>query len=164
MSYTRFNYDVCRTNKLLQESTDEGRWVLNKPGWGNKPYYFEDPHIRLEQWGANLMTTPSNTPIDIDSDLSNRTRREKKYCSQSKYPNTGIVKTQRIKYPVCKAFTQETRASHPSWMYRDLEQTRWEYPLLNPQENVCLPFHNNLSTRILEKDYYVPKIPCIPEN
>ena len=25
---------------------------------------------------------------------------------------------------------------------------------LNPQENTCLPFLNNLSTRILEKDYY----------
>ena len=39
-------------------------------------------------------------------------------------------------------------------MYRDLEQSR-RYPLfLDPQENVCKHFHNNLSTRILERDKY----------
>jgi hypothetical protein len=29
----------------------------------------------------------------------------------------------------------------------------------DPQENVFLPFNNNLSTRILEKDHFVPSIP-----
>ena len=26
MSFTRFNYDPCRTQKLLQESTDVGKY------------------------------------------------------------------------------------------------------------------------------------------
>ena len=30
---------------------------------------------------------------------------------------------------------------------------------LNPQENVCFPFQNNLSTRIVEKDIFVAKAP-----
>ena len=161
MAFTRFNYDNLRTEKLLQESTDPGRYMLNVPGNGNKPCFFEDPHIRLQKWGANVPDVANGIPVDISSDLDGRTRRLTKYCTASQYPNTGVVKTTPIIYPTCKAFTDETRASHPAWMYRDLEQTRWEYPLLNPQENVCYPFHNNVSTRILEKDNYVPKVPCL---
>ena len=44
---------------------------------------------------------------------------------------------------------------------RDLEQNNFDILPLNPQENVCYPFHNNVSTRILEKDNYVPKVPCL---
>lgn len=161
MAFTRFNYDNCRTSKLLQESTGPGRYRLNVPGNGNNPLYYEDPHIRLQKWGANIRTTTNNHPIDIASDLDGRTRRYQKSCSESKYPYSGVVATQAKQYPVMKAYTDETRASHPAWMYRDLPQTRWEYPLLNPQENVCYPFYNNVSTRILEKINFVPKIPCI---
>ncbi len=159
MSFTRFNYDECRTKKLLQESTGPGRYILNKPGNGANPCYFEDPHIRLQQWGANLRIPNSGTPIDIASDLDGRTRIYQRYCNSSEFPKTGVVHSLKQEYTTCKSFTDETRASHPAWMYRDLEQTRWEYPLLNPQENTCMSFHNNLSTRILEKDYYTPKIP-----
>jgi hypothetical protein len=31
---------------------------------------------------------------------------------------------------------------------------------LNPQENVCMPFQNNLNTQLLERDNFTPKIPC----
>ena len=49
-------------------------------------------------------------------------------------------------------------------MYRALPQNR-EYPLfLNPQENVCMQFHNNLNTRLLERDNFIPKIPCLKEK
>ena len=52
----------------------------------------------------------------------------------------------------------------PAWTARDLEQTNWSILPLNPQENVCFPFENNLSTRILEKDYFVPKYPCVSDQ
>jgi hypothetical protein len=185
MAFTRFNYDECRTKKLLQESTDPGRWMLNVPGNGINLPFLEDPHLRMQKWGANLMADP----IDIASDLDGRTRKLTKSCFQHQYPLDGVASMRPAltntlasniqslnpflkhdqysssgfySYPTQKAYTEETRASHPAWMYRSLEQTRWEYPLLNPQENTCIPFHNNLSTRILEKDYYVPKnIPCL---
>lgn len=159
MSFTRFNYDPCRTKKKNQESTGPGRWILNKPGYGDKPCYFEDPHIRLQQWGANIRKTNEKSPIDILSDLDGRSRKATKSCVNNVFPNDGVPKSYKKKFPVCKAFTEETRASHPAWLYRDVEQTRWEYPLLDPQENTCMPFHNNLSSRILEKDYYRTKIP-----
>jgi hypothetical protein len=46
-------------------------------------------------------------------------------------------------------------------MYRDLEQVAWEYPPIDPQLNTCIPFQNNLNTRILEKDFFTPKRDCI---
>ena len=160
MAFTRFNYDPCRTKKILQESTGPGRWVMNQPGNGETPLFFDDPHIRMQQWGANLMSTPSGVPIDIASDLDGRTRRATKYCTPSQFPNHGVVPASKVQYPSYTSFTDETRASHPAWMYRDLEQTRWEYPLLDPQENVCKPFHNNMNTRLIAIDNYKPKPPC----
>jgi hypothetical protein len=60
--------------------------------------------------------------------------------------------------------TDESRATHPAWQYRALPQNR-EYPLFfDPQENTCMQFHNNLNTRLLERDNFIPKIPCLKEK
>lgn len=158
MANTRFNYDPCRTKKHLQQSTDPGRWILNVPGNGSNPCYIEDPQIIVQKWGANLRT---NT-INLESDLLGVNRIANRDClGVNNYQNYNVP-NQPIQYPSCKsAFTEQSRATHPAWWYRDIEQVDWGYPQLNPQENVCLPFHNNLSTRILEKDYFTPKRECV---
>ena len=75
MAFTRYNYDECRTKKKLQESTGPGRYILNVPGNGPNPCFFNDPQIRLQKWGANLDNVINGGPLDIDSDLTGRTRR-----------------------------------------------------------------------------------------
>ncbi len=161
MSFTRFNYDPCRTKKLLEESTGPGRYMLNKPGWGDKPCFFSDPQIRMQEWGTNLRRVPGGAPIDINSDLLGITRPLSKDCSQKEFPFAGVVFSMKNEYPTCgKEFTSQSRATHPAFLYRDLEQSN-RYPLfLNPQENVCMPFQNNLNTQLLERDNFTPKIPC----
>ena len=42
MSFTRFHDDPARIKKQLQQTTDAGRYILNVPGTGDKPYYIED--------------------------------------------------------------------------------------------------------------------------
>ena len=165
MAFTRFNYDDSRTKKKLQESTGPGRYSLNMPGNGTSPCFFNDPQIRMQKWGANLETVVNGAPIDIDSDLKGVTRKLTKYSQKSQFPNAGVPTKVKNNYPICgDALTDESRATHPAWMYRALPQTR-EYPLfLNPQENVCMRFHNNLNTRLLERDNFVPKIPCLKEK
>ena len=158
MSFTRFHDDPCRINKQLQESTDPGRYMLNVPGNGDKPYYIEDPYIRIQGWGAKLRT---NT-INLESNLMGLNQPLSRDCLQNNYSKTSVSSSQ-IPYPsCCPSFVEQSRVTHPAWTYRDLEQTNWYYPQLNPQENVCFPFQNNLSTRILEKNNYVAKIPCLP--
>ena len=58
-------------------------------------------------------------------------------------------------------FIEESRSSHPAWMYKDLEQPRWESPLLNPLNGLEKGFHENIQTRLLEKDNHVTKLPVV---
>ena len=141
MAFTRFNYDDCITKKKLQESTGPGRYSLNMPGNGPTPCFFNDPQIRMQKWGANLESVINGAPIDIDSNLTGRTRKLTKYCTNKKFPNAGVPITQKNQYPVCgDALTDESRATHPAWMYRALPQNR-EYPLfLNPNPKYLVSF------------------------
>ena len=158
MAFTRFKYDDCRTKKSLQQATDPGRWILNVPGNGSSPCYMEDPQIIPQKWGANLRT---NT-INLESELRGVNRHLSSDCLGKDEYQTYNVPNQAIQYPTCRQLTTEqSRATNPAWWYRDLEQNNFEYPPLNPQANVCVPFQNNLSTRILEKDYFTPKRVCV---
>jgi hypothetical protein len=49
---------------------------------------------------------------------------------------------------------EDSRATHPAWMYRSVEHAVWESPFLNPQAHLEKPFHTNLQTRLLEKDMF----------
>ena len=158
MAFTRFNYDPCRTKKQQQQATDPGRWILNVPGNGANPCYMEDPQIRIQKWGGNLRT---NT-INLESDLLGVNRHSSRDCLGKDNYQKFNVPNEPIKYPSCSAlYTEESRAIAPAWMVRDKEQVDWYYPPLNPQENTCIPFQSNLSTRILEKDYFTPKRDCV---
>ena len=165
MANTRFNYDKCRTNKLLQEATGPGRYMLNTPGPAHSLVANNDPHYRLQRWGGNLGHVLNGHPIDIDSDLKGVTRKLTKYCQKKEFPNAGVPVTQKVDYPICgDALTDESRATHPAWQYRAIKQHREDPLFFNPQENVCMRFHNNLNTRLLERDNFVPKIPCLKEK
>jgi hypothetical protein len=152
MAFTRFNDDPCRITKKLQQMTDPGRWVLNVPGNGDKPCFIADPQIILQGWGANLRT---NT-INLESELLGVNKRLNKDCLGEDEYERFSVNSKEIEYPVCiNTITEQSRAIMPAWTARDLEQVN-SYPLiLDAQENTCLPFQNNLNTRILERDYFV---------
>ena len=151
MANTRFFYDPCRTIKGLQQATDPGRYILNVPGNSDKPYYIVDPQIIIQKWGANLNTNS----INLESELLGINKKLGKDClGKDEYINYNVP-TQRIHYPsTSELYTEQSRAILPAWTFRDLEQVDWYYPPLNPQENTCIPFQNNLSTRIIEKDYF----------
>ena len=117
----------------------------------------EDPFIRLQKWGANLQT---NT-INLESDLLNLTRTLNNDCLEKNNYEVHAAKSKQIDYPTCLPTTEQPRATNPAWTARDLEQVQWGILPLNPQENVCFHFENNLNTRLLERDSYVPKLPCL---
>ena len=158
MAFTRFYYDDCRVHKQLQQQTDPGRWILNVPGNGDRPSYIEDPQIIIQKWGANLRTNP----VELESELLGVNRNLSRDCLGKDEFSKYNVPSQPVKYPDSKTlFTEQSRAIAPAWMVRDSEQVDWYYPQLNPQENTCMPFLNNLSTRILEKDYFTPQHACV---
>lgn len=152
---TRYNYTECRTIKKLQQSTDPGRWILDVPGNGVSPYYMSDPQIIIQKWGGNKW----DNQVDLESKLWNvdtiLTKDKnilKKHMPENKpiqYPSTG------------KLTTEQSRATLPAFLFREIPQQKYAYLPLNPQANTCFPFENNLSTRILSKDYFVPNIDCL---
>jgi hypothetical protein len=157
MAFTRFHDDPYRIKKQLEESSFAGRYMLDAPGPGVGTAFFEDPQLRLQKWGANLRT---NT-INLESDLRGLTRKSNRdIISLNNYKDYAVTAQENM-YRTEKPFIDETRATHPAWMYKDLEQNRWETPYLNPLNGLEKRFNENIQTRILEKDYFVPKIPMV---
>lgn len=159
MSFTRFRDEPDRIKKQLQQSTDVGRYVLNVPGPGDKPLYMEDPYIRAQMWAGNIMT---NT-VDIETELRGLSRRLNKDTHENNYlSGDASVATRTNELITCPtrggSSVEQSRVTHPAWMLRDLEQDNWKMLHFDPQENVFMPFNNNLSTRILEKDHFVPSV------
>jgi hypothetical protein len=157
MAFTRFHDDPYRIRKQVEESSFVGRYMLNTPGQGVDLPFMEDPQLRLQKWGANL----TQNSINLESDLFGLTRPiNRDYVDKNDYKKHAVFASP-ITYKNAQPFVEESRASHPAWMYKDLEQTRWENPLLNPLNGLDKPFHDNIQSRILEKDNFKPTIPII---
>ena len=154
MASTRFNSDPDRIKKQLQQSTGAGRWVLNTPGNGDKPSFMEDPHIILQKWGGNRMTNQT----ELESDLFGVNRKLNKDSLAKDNVRVKLTSSVPIQYPSSsKLSTEQSRTIQPVWTARELEQVNWNYPLMDPQENIFFRFENNVSTRVLEKDPFTQK-------
>tara|TARA_B100001175_G_scaffold272587_1_gene245839 strand:+ start:3156 stop:3656 length:501 start_codon:yes stop_codon:yes gene_type:complete len=158
MAFTRFHDDPCRIQKYLEETTNIGNYEINVPGAGSKPSFINDPHLRMQKWGANL----SENKTELESDLMGITRKlNKDYIKENNHLNNQQLYNQNI-YPVYQdEITHQPRATNPAWTLRELDSintpnipNNFKYLLLDPQEHVCMPFHNNISSRIVEKDYF----------
>jgi len=162
MAFTRFHDDPCRQTKQLQQMTDVSRWILDVPGNGAKPDFIMDPYIIPQKWGANLWTNC----IDVQSNLLGIDKQLGRDCVDQSAYKRQTVYTSPITYPINDTFTTEqSRAIMPAWTARDLPQNHGYILLDNPQAHTKMPFNNNISTRIKEKEFFVRNTDClIPEN
>jgi len=155
MAATRFNNDTARLDKRVNESVGPFSYQLNTPGNGLNVPFMADPHIRIQKWGANLRNNTTN----LESDLRGITRKlsEKNVLYDAKTPHTTVPN-----YRTEKEFVDETRASNPAWVLRDLETKRWfeeeraQLPELAPcvsrtKTPVDTPFDANVSVRFTQK-------------
>ena len=152
MSFTRFHDDPSRIAKQLEESTASGKYILNTPGNGEKPYYMEDPYVRMQLWGANLRTNP----IEIDNDLKGLTRPLNRDCLKENNYISHTANSQSVEYPSFGMMTEQPRATMPAWTLRGIntEQFSQNYLFFNPQSHVETPFSTNIASRISEKDEF----------
>jgi hypothetical protein len=92
----------------------------------------------------------------LESELFGITRRyNRDLFVENDYKKYGVTDTGGIMtYASAQPFVEESRATNPAWMYRSADVNRWEEPWLNPLVGLEKPFHENLQTRILEKDYF----------
>jgi hypothetical protein len=112
MAFTRFHDDPFRVQKWLQETTDVGLYYLNTPGNGDAPAFVEDPHVRLQGWGANRAVNH----ISVENHLRGLDQR------LSKAPTQKTMVAEKRSYPFQKIeVTTETRMEMPAWTLRDAE-------------------------------------------
>jgi len=153
MAFTRAYDDKDRINNILDQDLNTSKYMLNVPGNGTKPYYINDPHIRLQKFAGNI----SHNIVDVNSGLKGISRQLDTDCVTKKNNNEKILKENysEISFPVnSSTITDESRTSMPAWQLRDLEQNNWNYLHYNPQNHTETQFKNNISSRILEKDSY----------
>ena len=147
--------DVCKM-KINSDKYNTGlSYMLNVPGNGTNPNYFDDPQIRLQKFGANL----SINVVDINSGLAgvNKQLDRDHYVKNTRDPAFNDYYL-RNSYPIIKeAITDQPRATQPAWELRGLEQNHWNYLLKNPQNHTEISFEHNINSRILEKDNYKPQ-------
>jgi hypothetical protein len=155
MAFTRFHDDPNRIHKQLQETTYIGQYQLNRPGNGLDLPFSQESQMRLQGWGANY----DSKMISQENDLRGMTRKlNKDLIEVNDYKlHEQLPSTPNYRYE--NPYVEESRASHPAWMYKDLEQTRWENPFINPQDNFEIPFMYDIQTRIIEKNNHVTAIP-----
>ena len=113
MSFTRFRDDPARMEDQLFQLTKTGRYQIDKPGPGENLPYIDEPQMRLDSWGANLSTEKTN----LESDLRGLTRKlNRDLLEENNYMNYKS-KSIPLSYRKVESFIEESRASHPAWMY-----------------------------------------------
>ena len=152
MAFTRFHDDPSRISKSLQESVYSGDYYINTPGPGVLLPMQNDAQLRMQYWGANIRT---NT-INLESDLKGMTRTTNWHHADAQDYRRGATESQQVDYPNEAPFTEDSRASHPAWMYRDLPHDNWSFPILNPQNMATIEpqFFMDIQTRLLQRDHY----------
>ena len=148
---TRISNDEIRIKKGNEISTFEGRYHLNAPGPGVNVKLNMDPQMRLQKFGANLMTNK----VDIEDNLMGRIRPiSRDYLAIDEYKNRKIL-SKKIEYGVESETNNvlESRIDLPAWTFRGLDQQydRFEHLWINPQNNIEQYFHHNIQTRLMEK-------------
>lgn len=163
--FTRFYDDPGRIIKSNQISTEPGRYMLDTPGNGTKPYYMEDPQIIPQKWAGNLWTHS----VDIQSSMLGLDKTMNRDCLITtgslcgRTPKPEII-AHPIEYPISRALTtDQSRATNPAWMLREEDQS-YRIPLMfNAQSNdrIFQTFQYDSSTRIAVKDQFVRPTYCI---
>ena len=79
------------------------------------------------------------------------------------YQTRDLFRGSPAVHPVNNDHVLESRASHPAWTFRDLEHPRWETPFINPLAHTDKEFADNIQSRILVKDQFVPVLPDVSD-
>jgi len=148
MSFTRISDDTARVDKYLQETTDQGKYMLTTPGHGMNPHYMEDPHYRLTNWAGNL----AGNAIDLENDLRGLTRLlNRDELEKNTHHNNAIQERTREMSQINSAGADQSRVTNPAWWHREEQQYRGQHLFENPQDHSTREFSNNVSSRYEQK-------------
>ena len=170
--FSSIRNDPGRLRKEAEMSSYTSRYHLCMPGPGIDAPIPDDIHVGLQTWAGNW----ASNRIDLESDLHGQTRvMSRDHLNQDEYRThataiqlrggdslpkedpTHSLWQHAVRYTRANPFVEESRASHPAWMFRGVEIPRWVEPWLNPQALSVLekPFETNIQTKMLDRDAYM---------
>jgi hypothetical protein len=156
-SFTRRQYDGCKTTDDLRVTTGPGRYQIGTPPQYNNASFAPEPTIRQQMWGASLNSQFIKT--DVESDLLNLNRPTTKTICNQYDPTTDKINQAESELMKEESFPQTfSRLVDPPCTMRSTGWNRWEWLCENPQENAMMPFDNNITSRLQQKDQYRPCI------
>lgn len=152
-------YDGCKTEDDLRVTTGPGRYQMDAPNKYCDACYVTEPTTRQQKWGASLNSQYIKT--DVESDLLNINRPGSRIaCNQYEPKKNAINQSATVAPKECSFPQTFTRLVDPPCTGRSSGWNRWEWLCDNPQENVMIPFDNQVTTRLQQKDQFRP---CIPK-
>ena len=152
--FSSIRNDLGRLRKEAEMSSYTSRYHLCTPGPGIDAPIPDDVHVGLQSWAGNW----AGNRIDLESDLHGQTRvLNRDHLNGAEYQAHATVLQPAVRYTRENPFVEETRASHPVWMYRGVEIPRWEEPWINPQALNAIerPFSTNIQSKQLDRDAYM---------
>lgn len=152
MAFTRFNDDICRINKQVEESTGPGRYIFGTPGPGSHVAFETNPYYRLQKYGANLTTNALN----VENDLLGMTRPTSKDCYNYEKHSTHYKNISQD-LGTQHSNVEESRSVLPAYMILDKDISEYKFTHLyhDPQKGAKSNlFFNNNSSRVTTKDVY----------
>jgi hypothetical protein len=142
----------------MRLTTGPGRYQLDAPPQYCNACFAPEPTIHQQKWGASHNANYIKT--DVESDLLNITRPTTKAQCNQYGPNTNkINKSQTVAPKECSFPQTHSRLVDPPCTLRSSGWNRFEWLCENPQEGAMMPFDNNITTRLQQKDQFRP---CIP--
>ena len=153
MSFNRTKNDNSNYSNYLERVTQFAEYNITQNECD--PCYNINPTIRLQKSG-------SISNVNHENDLLNINRKNTQFTPDCSEDNN--CKTQHLSKIMndttlkdCNFATNDTRLSDNSPNISELGNNRWEWIRAgNPQKHAIPEFELNISTRILEKDNYIP--------
>ena len=153
--FTRNKDDSHMIKQDLKTKTFGCRYQLNRPGQGPTPPFLDDPHIRLQKWGANMRTNH----VNVEHDLLGASKRLSRDYVDDTYLKYG-AKSSSKQFPLNEqGLVEQSRTVMPAWTLRDVSQNRWDTLHEDPQRNSLVPFERNIDSRNLARETHEPSIP-----
>lgn len=178
MSSNRLNNDAKAYLDTVVQSTGPSKYQMYKSPILYTNFYPTPPSIRLQKSGVSVDKSEHLTDIHsnlLNLNIKNSKTSQHKYLPLCKdmcdsgYPcgqgvvakclnkQCGKMLNSNTKDGVeCFVPVESTRLSNPPCTLRGIENDRWEYLCIDPQKKLELPFKNNISVRLSERDNHIP--------
>ena len=157
MAFSNIFYDKFKVQKKLEQYENNLKYMVQVPGNGTRPYFINDPQIRLQKFGGNIsynITDLNSNLIGLGSILSNCNDINKIDITRKGNNNLETNFSEK-QFPIYKdAITDESRLMMPAWTLRDMEAPNWNNMTHVPIQNFEISFQNNINSRNLEKDRF----------